>query len=204
MSNFFETRSYWHGGFTEDQQKWYKEHRLSQEGIHLWKQIHQLYEYARNLCSKYNISFCRDESCCFMRHKHLAFQCEYNEYKTLASYAKRNYDFYDAEQIEEFVAFKGVPMKLLLFLKILMMPLRNLRALLYFSIALKITMTIIILLIILRESLPQRKRLMFCRTLWKKKLLKLKAPWMKMRRRVTNKRRKNGAIHVYLLMRVTL
>src|SRR4051812_21843143 len=42
-----------------------------------------------------------------MRHKHLAFQCEYNEDETLASYAKRNYDFYDAEQIEEFVAFKG-------------------------------------------------------------------------------------------------
>src|ERR1043165_9657245 len=70
-------------------------------------------------------------------------------------------------------------MKLLLFLKILMMPLINLRALLYFSIALKITMTITILLIILRESLPQRKRIMFCRTLWKKKLLKLKAHWMK-------------------------
>src|SRR3954471_2174556 len=42
-----------------------------------------------------------------MRHKHLVFQCEYNEDETLASYAKRNYDFYDAEQIEEFVAFKG-------------------------------------------------------------------------------------------------
>src|SRR4051812_32995010 len=58
-----------------------------------------------------------------------------------------------------------VPMKLLLFLKLLMMPHTNLRVLLYFSIALKITMTIIILLIILRESLPQRKRLIFCRTM---------------------------------------
>src|ERR1043165_6752715 len=107
MPSFFETRSYWHGGFTEDKQKWYKEHRLSQKGIHLWKQIHQLYEYAKNLCSIYNISFCRDESCCFMSHKHLAFQCEYSEDETLASYAKRNYDFYDAALIEEFVAFKG-------------------------------------------------------------------------------------------------
>ena len=42
-----------------------------------------------------------------MRHKHLAFQCEYNEDETLASYAKGNYDFYDAEQIEEFFVFKG-------------------------------------------------------------------------------------------------
>src|SRR3954470_18493421 len=106
MPNFFETRSYWHGGFTNDQQEYYKEHCLSHKGTHLWKQIHQLYEYARNLCSIYNISFCRDESCFFMRHKHLAFQCD-NEDETLASYAKRNYDFYDAEQIEEFVAFKG-------------------------------------------------------------------------------------------------
>src|SRR3954467_3045396 len=42
-----------------------------------------------------------------MRHKHLAFQCEYNDDETIASYAKGNYDFYDAEQIEEFFAFKG-------------------------------------------------------------------------------------------------
>src|ERR1041384_7746085 len=107
MSNFFETRSYWHGGFTEDQQEYCKEYRLSQKGIHLWRLIHQSYEYAKKLCSIYDISFCRDESCCFMRHKHLAFQCEYNEDETLASYAKGNYDFYDAEQIEEFFAFKG-------------------------------------------------------------------------------------------------
>src|SRR4051812_39560725 len=107
MRNFFETRSYWHGVFTKDHQGYYKEHRLSQKGIHLWRLIHQLYDYARNLCSIYNISLCRDESCCFMRHKHLDFQCEYNDDETLASYAKGNYDFYDAEQIEEFVVFKG-------------------------------------------------------------------------------------------------
>src|SRR3954447_20022709 len=136
MSNFLETLSYWHGGFTEDQQEYYKEYRFSQKGIHLWRLIHQSYEYAKNVCSIYNISFCRDESCCFMRHKHLAFQCDYNEDETLASYAKGNYDFYDAERIEEFVAFKGA-YELLLFLKILMMPLTNLRALLYFQYCLE-------------------------------------------------------------------
>src|ERR1041384_6736066 len=107
MATFFETRSYWQGGFTEDQQEYYKEYRLSQKGIHSWGLIQELYDYARNLCSIYDISFCSDESCCFMRHKHLAFQYEYNDDETLASYAKGNYDFYDAEQIEEFVAFKG-------------------------------------------------------------------------------------------------
>src|SRR3954467_2833645 len=110
-----------------------------------------------------------------MRNKHLAFQCEYNDDETLASYAKGNYDFYDAEQKEEFVSFKGT-YEINSLIKILIMPLTNLRVLMYLTIALKITMQIIILLIILRESLPQRKRLIFCRTLWKKKLLKLKAP----------------------------
>jgi hypothetical protein len=38
-----------------------------------------------------------------------------------------------------------------------------------------------------------------CRSLWKKKLVKLEAHWMKKRRRVMIKRRKNGAAtHVYL------
>src|SRR3954465_10297191 len=107
MPKFFETRSYWQCGFTEDQQEYYKEYCLSQKGIHSWGLIHELYDYARNLCSIYNISFYKDESCCFMRHKHLAFQCEYNNDETLASYAKGNYNFDDAEQIEEFVAYKG-------------------------------------------------------------------------------------------------
>jgi hypothetical protein len=36
MVDFFETRSYWQGGFTEEQQKYYKEHFLSQKGKNLW------------------------------------------------------------------------------------------------------------------------------------------------------------------------
>ena len=35
MATFFETRSFC--GFTEDQQKYYKEHRLSQKGKQLWE-----------------------------------------------------------------------------------------------------------------------------------------------------------------------
>src|SRR3954465_3186787 len=96
-------------------------------------------------------------------------------------------------------------MKLLLFLKILMMPLINPRVLIYLIIALRILMTIITLLTISKGSLHRRKRLMLCRTLRKKKLLKLNASWMKKRRRVTNKGRKSGvATHLNLLMRVTL
>src|ERR1041385_4658787 len=63
----------------------------------------------------------------------------------------------------------------------------------------------LILLTISKDSLHKRKRLILCRILRKKKLLKLKAHWIKKRRRVTNKRRKNGvATHLYQLMGVTL
>ena len=39
--------------------------------------------------------------------KHLSFQCEFNDNEILASYANGVYGYYDIEQIEEFVAFKG-------------------------------------------------------------------------------------------------
>ena len=104
---FFETRSYWQGGFTEDQQKYYKEYRLSQKGKHLWIQINKLNTYARNFCFIYDKPYCFDKSCCCRRYKHLPFQCEYNDNEILASYVKGTYEFYDVEQIEEFVAWKG-------------------------------------------------------------------------------------------------
>jgi hypothetical protein len=49
MVGFFETKSFWQGGFTEEQQKYYEEHRLSQKGKHLWEKINKLYIIARNV-----------------------------------------------------------------------------------------------------------------------------------------------------------
>jgi hypothetical protein len=54
------------------------------------------------VCSTYNVTYCFDKSCCCRRYKHLPFQCEYNDNVTIS-----NYDFYDLEQIEEFIAWKG-------------------------------------------------------------------------------------------------
>ena len=51
-----------------------------------------------------------------MKAPHLPFSCKFNDNKTLASYANGIYDYYDVEQIEEFVAL-GVLMKLNLCLK---------------------------------------------------------------------------------------
>ena len=42
-----------------------------------------------------------------MNAPHLPFSCEFNDNETLASYARGIYYYYDVEQIEEFVAFKG-------------------------------------------------------------------------------------------------
>ncbi len=57
MVGFFETESYWQGGFTEEQKYYYKEHRLSQKGKHLWEQIDKLYTIARNVCPTYNVTY---------------------------------------------------------------------------------------------------------------------------------------------------
>src|SRR3954470_15720363 len=55
MDGFFETSSYWQGGFTEEQKYYYKEHRLSQKGKHLWEQIDKLNTIARNVRFTYNL-----------------------------------------------------------------------------------------------------------------------------------------------------
>src|SRR3954470_23366418 len=101
MDGFFESSSYWQGGFTKEEKYYYKEHRLSQKGKHLWEQIDKLNTIARNVCSTYNVTYC------CRRYKHLPFQCEYNDNVTISSYVKGNYDFYDVASIEEFIAWKG-------------------------------------------------------------------------------------------------
>ena len=71
------------------------------------KPINKLNSLAENFYSTYDESYCLNESFSCRRHKHLPFQCDYNDNETLVSYAKRNYDFDNHEQIEEFVAFMG-------------------------------------------------------------------------------------------------
>ena len=160
MVNFLETSLYWQGGFTEDQQKYYNEYRLSQKGKYLWEQIDRLKSLARNLCSTYDESWCFNESFCCRRHKHLPFQCDYNDNETLAAYAKGNYDFGNLERIEDFFLFLRVPMKLLVIFKMMML-LVKLRIMLYLVIALNITMIILISLNFLRKLILQNNLLPF-------------------------------------------
>jgi hypothetical protein len=77
-------------------------HRLSKKGRLLWNQINCLLCYAWNLCE-----LC-DFTCCSKNpKKHLPYLCEFNDNEILCSYEKDVYNYYDIEQIEEFVAFKG-------------------------------------------------------------------------------------------------
>src|ERR1041385_409546 len=85
-----------------DEHAHYTRHRLPQKGKHLWDQIHVSYCHAKLLCYNYDFTCCSN-----IDHKHLPFQCEFNENEILSSYAKGVYDYFDVEKIEEFVAFTG-------------------------------------------------------------------------------------------------
>ena len=87
-------------GGTLDQHGYFSDYRSTQKAKLLWDQIYMLHWYARQLCLRYDYT-------CFSRMKapHLPFSCKFNDNKTLASNANSIYDYYDVEQIEEFVAF---------------------------------------------------------------------------------------------------
>ena len=110
-----------------------------------------------------------------MNAPHLPFSCEFNDNETLASYANVIYDYYDVEQIEEFVAFKAAYEIESLFEKYEDFDdsFIDLKILLSFNIAMIIINTITMLMCLLRKSLLSKKRLIFCKSLWKKELMKL-------------------------------
>ena len=83
-----------------------------------------------------------------MKAPHLPFSCKFNDNKTLASYANGVYDYYDVEQIEEFVAFMGAYEIESLFkeCEILMMLFTDLKFFLYLNIVMIIMNTIPILM----------------------------------------------------------
>ena len=89
-------------GVTLDQREYFRDYRLTQKGKLLWDQSHILKWYAWQLCVEYDYTCCSS-----MKAPHLPFSCKFNDNETLASYANGIYDYYDVEQIEEFVAFMG-------------------------------------------------------------------------------------------------
>ena len=105
-----------------------------------------------------------------MKAPHLPFSCKFNDNETLASYANGIYDYYDVEQIEEFVAFKGAYEIESLFEKYEAFDDDVYRP---ENFAMIIMNIIPILMRLLRKSPLSQKRLIFCRSLWKKKLMKL-------------------------------
>ena len=55
-----------------------------------------------NLCEIYDFTCCSEDP-----KKHLPYQCEFSDNGIVSSYAKGVYSYYDVQQIEEFVAFRG-------------------------------------------------------------------------------------------------
>ena len=77
-------------------------HRISKKGKLLLDQIHRLQCYAWNLCEIYDFTCCSENP-----KKQLPYQCEFSHNVIVSWYAKGVYNYYDVQQIEEFVAFKG-------------------------------------------------------------------------------------------------
>ena len=88
----------------------------------------------------------------------------------MASFTYGIYDYYDVEQIEEFVAFMGAYE-----IESLFKTCENLDDVVYRpgNISMRIINKIMILMNLLRKSPLSKKRLIFCKSLWKKKLMKL-------------------------------
>ena len=89
-------------GKSLDEHARFVHHRLSEKGKLLWDQINRLLCYAWNLCEIYDFTCCSENP-----KKHLPYQCEFSDNGIVSSYAKGVYNYYDVQQIEEFVAFKG-------------------------------------------------------------------------------------------------
>ena len=89
-------------GKSLDEHAHFVHHHLSEKGKLLWDQMNSLLCYAWNLCEICNFTCCSKNP-----KKHLPYLCEFNDNEILSYFAKGVYSYYDIEQIEEFVAFKG-------------------------------------------------------------------------------------------------
>ena len=61
-----------------------------------------MFWYAWNLCEIHDFTCCSEDP-----KKHLPYQCEFSDNGNVSSYAKGVYSYYDIEQIEELVSYKG-------------------------------------------------------------------------------------------------
>ena len=89
-------------GKSLDEHACFVRHRLSEKGKLLQHQINTMQCYAWNLCYYYYFTCCSENP-----KKHLPYQCEFSDNGIVSLYAKGAYSYYDVQQIEEFVSFKG-------------------------------------------------------------------------------------------------
>ena len=104
--------------------------------------------------------------------KHLPYQCEFSDNGIVSSYAKGVYNYYDVQQIEEFVAFKGA-YEIASLIEKYGATLYKSDFFPYLNIAMIIMLLMPMLNHIFRSTPLSEKRLIFCRSLWRKKLMTL-------------------------------
>ena len=154
-------------GKSLDEHAHFMRHRLSEKWRLLWDQINRLLCYAWNLCEIYDFTCCSKNP-----KKHLTYVCEFNDNEILSSYEKSVYSYYDVQQIEEFVAYKGA-------FEIASL-IEKYDATLYKSESFSILeycydnyASNAYVKLYIEDFSVSKKKLIFCRKLWKKKLMKL-------------------------------
>ena len=134
-------------------------YRISEKGKLLLDQIHRLQCYAWNICEIYDVTCCSENP-----KKHLPYQCEFIDNGIVSSYAKGVCNYYDIQQIEEFVAFKGA-YEIASLIEKYDATLYKSENLPYLHIVMRIMLLKPMLNHISRSPPLSKKRLIFCRSL---------------------------------------
>ena len=146
-------------GKSLDEHAHFVRHRLSEKGRILWDQINRLLCYASNLCE-----IC-DFTCCSKNHKkHLPYLCEFNDNEILSSYEKGVYSYYDTNKLKNLLLLR-VLMKLLIWLKSMILLSTNLKILTYLNIAMKTMLIMSMSKNLLKEWPFLGKKIMICMNL---------------------------------------
>ena len=146
---------------------YYVRHRISEKGKLLLGQIHRLQCYAWNLCEIYDFTCCSENP-----KKHLPYQCEFIDNRILSSYSQGVYSYYDVQQIEEFVAFKGA-YEIASLIEKYDATLYKSENFAIFQYCYDNYASNAYVKLYIEKFSVSKKRLIFCRKLWKKKLMKM-------------------------------
>ena len=166
-------------------------YRESKKGKGMRTMLKELDKIAKILLKRHDINCCSKQGT-----KHLKFQCVFSEEILLAKYHRNNYIHLGFEEVEQFVSFMGAS-EILAFMSenyetcVACHELKDYVSSI-FEWCIKTFSNNCYIVDYKERHRDAQDVSTICSNPWKKKLLNPKAHLMKKRRRVTNKRRKNG------------